>query len=80
MSEAQVKDVELDTDGVEESSINVEEPVAEESSATPEVDLGYTEPVSKQEAKVVKEEKKRLLIMLKVFKKNILMFKKNTMQ
>ena len=56
MSEAQVKDVELDTDGVEESSINIEEPVAEESSATPEVDLGYTEPVSKEEAKVVEED------------------------
>ena len=56
MSEAQVQDVELDTDDVEASSVNVEEPVAEESSATPEVDLGYTEPISKEEAKIVEEQ------------------------
>ena len=56
MSEVQVKDVELDTDGVEESSIDVAEPVVEESEQTPEVDLGYNDPVSKDEAKVVEDD------------------------
>jgi len=60
MSEAQVQDVELDTDDVEESSVDVEEPSAtEESTATPEVDLGYTDHAenSKIKAEVVEEPK-----------------------
>jgi|TARA_X000001382_G_scaffold27165_1_gene17490 hypothetical protein len=58
MSEAQVNDVELDLDDAEESSIDVEQPsTAEESTATPEVDLGYTDPVNNDKAEIVEEEK-----------------------
>ena len=58
MSEAQVQDVELDTDDVEESSVDVEQPsTTEGSTATPEVDLGYTDPVNNDKAEIVEEEK-----------------------
>ena len=58
MSEVQVQDVELDTDGVEESSVDVEQPSAtEESTATPEVDLGYTDPVNNDKAEIIEEPK-----------------------
>ena len=58
MSEAQVQDVELDTDGIEESSIDVERPsTTEESIATPEVDLGYTDPVNNDKAEIVEDPK-----------------------
>jgi hypothetical protein len=59
MSEAQVQDVELDTDDVEESSVDVEQPTTEESTATPEVDLGYTDHAenNKIKAEVVEEPK-----------------------
>ena len=58
MSEAQVQDVELDTDGVEESSVDVEQPsTTEESTATPEVDLGYTDPVNNEKAEIIEEPK-----------------------
>jgi hypothetical protein len=57
MSEAQVQDVELDTDDVEESSVDVEQPTTEESTATPEVDLGYTDPVNNDKAEIVEEPK-----------------------
>jgi len=58
MSEAQVQDVELDTDDVEESSVDVEEPSAtEESTATPEVDLGYTDPVNNDKAEIIEDPK-----------------------
>tara|TARA_R100000963_G_C4644123_1_gene107926 strand:+ start:1194 stop:2096 length:903 start_codon:yes stop_codon:yes gene_type:complete len=56
-AEAQVKDVELDTDDVEESSVNVEQSsTVEESTETPQVDLGYTDPVNNDKAEVVAEE------------------------
>ena len=58
MSEAQVQDVELDTDDVEESSVDVAQPSAtEESVATPEVDLGYTDPVNNDKAEIIEEPK-----------------------
>mgnify|MGYP003112873512 CR=1 FL=1 len=58
MSEAQVNEVELDTDEVEESSIELEETSnnSEEPAATPQVDLGYTDPVNNEKAEIVKEE------------------------
>jgi chromosome segregation ATPase len=58
MSEAQVNDVELDLDDAEESSIDVEQPsTVEESTATPEVDLGYTDPVNNDKAEIVEDPK-----------------------
>jgi len=58
MSEVQAQDVELDTDGIEETSIDVEQPsTVAEATATPEVDLGYTDPVNSDKAKVIEEPK-----------------------
>jgi len=58
MSEVQTQDVELDTDGIEETSIDVEQPsTVAEATATPEVDLGYTDPVNNDKAEVIEEPK-----------------------
>ena len=58
MSEVQAQDVELDTDGIEETSIDVEQPsTVAEATATPEVDLGYTDPVNNDKAEVIEEPK-----------------------
>lgn len=58
MSEVQAQDVELDTDGIEEASIDVEQPsTVAEATATPEVDLGYTDPVNNDKAEVIEEPK-----------------------
>ena len=58
MSEVQAQDVELDTDGIEETSIDVEQPsTVAEATATPEVDLGYTDPVNNDKAIIIEEPK-----------------------
>ena len=58
MSEVQAQDVELDTDGIEEASIDVEQPsTVAEATATPEVDLGYTDPVNNDKAIIIEEPK-----------------------
>ena len=58
MSEVQAQDVELDTDGIEEASIDVEQPsTVAEATATPEVDFGYTDPVNNDKAEVIEEPK-----------------------
>jgi len=62
MSEVQAQDVELDTDGIEETSIDVEQPsTVAEATATPEVDLGYTDPVNNDKAKLSKSRKVQII-------------------
>ena len=54
------QEVELDTDGVNEETINVDKPIEpdEAFSKKENVDLGYTDPIQETKEEVEPEEKK----------------------